>query len=94
MMLTRHLVPLILALAVLVSSCQRLGVEHEAPTETADGRRIKVLNRLRDDLNAQYGYREGVPRINLGPCGRFAKAFREQWNTRLPETVPKVESTR
>ena len=28
-----------------------------------------------------------MPRINLGPCGRFAKAFREQWNARFPDKI-------
>src|SRR5206468_12387765 len=48
---------------------------------------IAALNRLRDDINSLYGFREGAPRINLGPCGRFAKAFREEWNARF---TPKI----
>src|SRR4051812_20382036 len=43
---------------------------------------IAVLNALRDAINSVYGFREVTPRINLGPCGRFAKAFREEWNAR------------
>src|SRR5262249_13835394 len=39
-----------------------------------------ALNGLRDDINAHYGYLGGGPRIKRAPCGRFAKAFREQWN--------------
>jgi hypothetical protein len=45
------------------------------------------LNRLRNEINATYGFRGGVPRINLGPCGRFAKAFHEQWNARFKDKV-------
>jgi len=86
-MRTRHCAPLILALSVPLCSCQRLAVQPTIPTATADERRVAVLNRLRDEINAHYGYRGGVPRINLGPCGRFAKAFREQWNARYPEKI-------
>jgi hypothetical protein len=50
-------------------------------------RRVAVLNSLRDDINAHYGYRNGAPCINWGPCGRFAKAFREQWNARFREKI-------
>src|SRR5262249_8486333 len=48
---------------------------------------LELLNGLRDDINAHYGIREGVPCINGGPCGRFAKAFRQQWNARFREKV-------
>jgi hypothetical protein len=48
---------------------------------------VEVLNALRDDINVQYGFRNGAPRINLGPCGRFARDFRERWNTRFREPV-------
>jgi hypothetical protein len=47
----------------------------------SDGQ-LAALNRLRDRTNLLYGYRNSTPRVNLGPCGRFAKAFREQWNAR------------
>ena len=49
--------------------------------------RHAVLDHLRDEINASYGFRDGVPRINLGPCGRFARDFREQWNARFPDKV-------
>jgi len=54
---------------------------------TLDERRVAALNRLRNEINANYGYRDGVPRINLGPCGPFARAFREQWNARFKEKI-------
>jgi hypothetical protein len=50
-----------------------------------DAARVEVLNRLRDDINAAYGFRDGTPRINLGPCGRFARDFRERWNARFQD---------
>lgn len=46
---------------------------------------VTALNALRDDLDARYGFREGTPRINLGPCGRFARDFRVEWNARFPD---------
>ena len=45
-------------------------------------------DRLRDDINANYGYDEnGTPRINCGPCARFAIAFRNQWNARFRKQI-------
>ena len=46
---------------------------------------VKSLTALRDDINARYGFRNGNPRINLGPCGRFARDFRECWNSQFEE---------
>jgi hypothetical protein len=48
---------------------------------------VAVLNGLRDEINATYGFVEGWPRINRGPCGRFAKIFHEQWNARFEEKI-------
>jgi len=48
---------------------------------------VHALNALRDDIGVQYGFRNGVPRINLGPCGRFARDFHERWNERFQEPV-------
>ena len=48
---------------------------------------VESLNELRNDINVQYGFRNGAPRINLGPCGRFARDFRECWNARFQQPV-------
>ena len=48
---------------------------------------VESLNALRNDITAHYGFRNGAPRINLGPCGRFARDFRESWNARFNEPV-------
>jgi hypothetical protein len=45
--------------------------------------RDQALTSLRDDINAAYGFRGDTPRVNLGPCGRFARDFRERWNARF-----------
>ncbi len=54
---------------------------------TLNDSRVAVLNRLRNVLLSTYGCLEGWPRINLGPCGRFARDFREQWNARFDEKI-------
>ena len=48
---------------------------------------VETLNALRNDLNVRYGFRDGAPRINLGPCGRLARDFRERWNSLFREPV-------
>jgi hypothetical protein len=54
------------------------------------------LNVLRDEINGRYGFRHGTPRINLGPCGRFARDFRAGWNERFrePATIAFIMSNR
>lgn len=54
---------------------------------THSDRQVAVLNGLRNEINYVYGYKDYAPRVNLGPCGRFAKAFREQWNARFKKEV-------
>lgn len=48
---------------------------------------VQALNELRDDINEYYGSHEGGPRINSGPCGRFAKLFFEKWNELFVEKL-------
>jgi hypothetical protein len=48
---------------------------------------VEALNALRNDIDARYGFRDGAPRVNLGPCGRFARDFRERWNKRFRDPV-------
>jgi hypothetical protein len=54
-----------------------------ATSESAE--MVEALNALRIDMNVRYGFRNGAPRVNLGPCGRFARDFREGWNARFAE---------
>jgi hypothetical protein len=50
--------------------------------------RVTVLTGLRDDINSLYGYdTNGTPRINCGPCARFAILFRQRWNARFRDPV-------
>jgi len=78
---------MILELTVPLCSCQQVAVQSKTPAATLDDRRVAVLNQLRNDLTARYGFRDGAPRINLGPCGRFARDFRERWNARFRDPV-------
>ena len=90
----RHLHPRFLyyaLIAALLSGCQNPQTgesesERSGASMRAD-RQEAVLNRLRNEINLTYGFKDGVPRINLGPCGRFAKEFREQWNARFKRNV-------
>ena len=79
---------------VLLSSCAEfpnretpIGSVPAGVAPTLDARQIAVLNGLRDEINLNYGFRDAVPRVNLGPCGRFARDFREQWNARFPQQI-------
>src|SRR6185295_2843957 len=78
---------LFLTLTALLCSCAPTAVYSKASPSKLAPRTETALNGLRDDINAAYGYRDGVPRVNLGPCGRFAKEFRQQWNARFPEKI-------
>jgi hypothetical protein len=54
------------------------------PSITPD-RWALALSTLHNEINNVYGFIDGKPRINLGPCGRFARDFREHWNARFKE---------
>lgn len=45
------------------------------------------LNRIKDEINIEYGFKDEIPAVNLGPCGRFAKAFHAIWNRLFDEKV-------
>jgi hypothetical protein len=80
-----------LLFATLLVGCQRPspGTSESAPpvTTTRLDRQTEVLNELSNEINWTYGYKDGIPRINIGPCGRFAKTFREQWNDRFQRKI-------
>ena len=80
--MTRRWFKWLLLLSLCVNGCQ-----HTAPAGYRDGDLVGSLNALRNDINSRYGFRNGTPRINLGPCGSFARDFRERWNARFPEPV-------
>ena len=73
-----------LSCALLATSCKTASVQTGAPMPA--GWR-PALAGLREEINRKYGTRGGWPRVNLGPCGRFAKAFRQQWNQRFEAQV-------
>jgi hypothetical protein len=70
-----------LGLGLLLACASRLYFDSRPDREA-------ILNGLRDEINANYGYMlNGTPRINCGPCARFAIAFRERWNAQFHEQV-------
>jgi hypothetical protein len=79
--------------ALFYGLCFHVGCS-TAPTAVPEGRSnyhsadmVEALNALRNDIDALYGFRNGAPRVNLGPCGRFARDFRERWNARFQKPV-------
>ena len=69
-------------MVVVAAGC----ASHSAqPSQRTDALRAKALTALCEDINAAYGLRGNDPRVNLGPCGRFARDFRERWNARFPD---------
>lgn len=89
--MTRQWLTFFYRAALMCSLCVVIGcsaqhgsvAEHRASLQT--GKMVEALNALRNDINVRYGFRNGAPRINLGPCGRFARDFRERWNLRFRE---------
>jgi hypothetical protein len=78
---------IIVALTLLWCSCQRLAIQRGSTGETHGDRQVAVLNGLRNEINLIYGFVDGWPRVNRGPCGRFAKLFHEQWNARFKQKI-------
>ena len=80
-------------IALVCSACGFLGCSgprdtiREIRATCQPAQTVEALNALRNDLNARYGYRDGAPRINLGPCGRFARDLRARWNSRFRDPV-------
>jgi hypothetical protein len=74
---------IVAALVLSLCSCQQQAIQKHAGAENLSDKEVAVLNRLRDEINWTYGYVDGWPRIDRGPCGRFAKLFYEHWNERF-----------
>jgi hypothetical protein len=81
-------------LALLLIGCagrkgapSRPAAEGGVATKPLRARQVAVLNELRAEINGTYGFVDGWPRINRGPCGRFAKIFHEQWNVRFKQKI-------
>jgi hypothetical protein len=84
--------------AILLFSCSQTKLsnstassktENESKTNTTRiaNNRIAVLNELRNELLITYGTNDGWTRIAMGPCGKFAYAFYEEWNSRFQDSV-------
>lgn len=72
-------------LAVILLLCCGLAAVWLGCREQLQSNRVAILNRLRDEINANCGYKDGTPRVNCGPCIRFAIAFHDRWNAAFPD---------
>lgn len=61
------------------------GVARKAPHPNL--RIASELNGLSRMINHEFGMDGPVPRINCGPCGRFAKIFRDEWRNRFGQEL-------
>jgi hypothetical protein len=82
----QHLL-LITASAFLLCSCRQLPIQKPGAASALSDHHVAVLNALRNEINLTYGFERGWPRVNRGPCGRFAKTFREHWNARFKQKI-------
>ena len=73
--------------ALCLCSCQQPAIQKGADISKLSDKQVATLNGLRDEINLTYGYVDGWPRIDRGPCGRFAKLFYEHWNERFHPQV-------
>ena len=76
----RLLTMLAAAALFLCIGCEQITPEPPSPA-TTNHKRVAVLNALRNEINENYGFERGWPRVNRGPCGRFAKIFHEEWKS-------------
>lgn len=80
----RNILLLIFAISLAYCSVNKAAAQSSS---TLNDHKFAILNQLRNEINSTYGFKDGVPRINLGPCGPFAKAFYEQWNAQFKDKV-------
>lgn len=50
-----------------------------------DKKVYSILNKIKAEINDEYGFEGETPRINCGPCGVIAYLFNKKWNTRFEE---------
>jgi hypothetical protein len=82
------LITLVATGALFVSAaCQQIAAKRSAPEASIRAETFVALNALRNEINENYGFERGWPRVNRGPCGRFAKIFREEWNARFSDQI-------
>lgn len=48
---------------------------------------VAALDNIRNEINQEYGFQDGIPRINYGPCGVFAQVFFSAWNDLFTQKV-------
>lgn len=80
-----QIVPLVLISCLLTTLISCGSTEKMA--NTISSHQKSTLDAIKNDINQVYGFLDGAPRINRGPCGRFAKLFYEEWNRRFSDSV-------
>jgi hypothetical protein len=50
-------------------------------------RTIMALENIKAEINSEYGFQDGIPRINYGPCAVFAQIFFNIWTELFEEKV-------
>jgi hypothetical protein len=89
---------IIIFTTILLFSCSQTKMSNSSASSKTENRsknsntqivnnRIAVLNELRNELLIAYGTNDGWTRIAMGPCGKFAYAFHEEWNSRFQDSV-------
>lgn len=86
-----------LSVMVLISCSQSKSHEANASSKITtlnndnitqiENNRVAVLNEIRNELLLTYGTLDGWSRVDMGPCGEFAYAFYEEWNSRFKDSV-------
>lgn len=47
----------------------------------------ETLEIIKEEINQEFGFQDGLPRINYGPCGVFAHVFYKKWNALFKKKV-------
>jgi len=65
----------------------RVGLINEKIKNMLNSNTIEILETIKVQINQEYGFHEGTPRINYGPCGVFSKIFHDKWNALFDKKV-------
>lgn len=89
---------IIILSTIFLCSCSQTKMSHSNASSKKDikiennnvqiaNNRIAVLNELRNELLTTYGTIDGWTRLAMGPCGKFAHTFYEEWNHTFKDSV-------
>lgn len=75
------------AIGLLTVFPPRSGRASVAGKQVVNARMIADLNGLSREINQEFGIYGSIPLVNCGPCGRFAKIFRDCWQERFGQQL-------